>query len=301
VKRQRSSDAMIPPSSTYLPRSPYVSASHSFPQPTLHFECFICGTALHDLDDSTKDLHLNLCLDKLEVPEVMNSSSASTSRNSNHEGIRSENYGCLLCGLSLSGKALIIRCQHLKRCSKIYGVGIRELLQMISPEKFEEVLSQMEDLDTDSATGVRVSQQVEAPKPNAHNILMANAKARWQQGVQPSAPSSSNSRSRNGRSFQRHNSHSSQDPKRKRDERDDNLRVDYAPEYKKVLVPPMTTPIIVDGFSFASTTLSDCYILTHFHSDHYSGLTRAFEYGKSAFNNLILSPIGVQAPSIAVR
>jgi hypothetical protein len=280
VKRQRPA-SLFPAMS-----SPAIISTNSSSIPTLHFECFVCGTALHTLDDSSKDLHLNICLDKLETPQAV------TFPSKNSEGIRSENYGCLLCGLSLSGKPLIIRCQHLKRCSKIHGIGIRELLQMISPEKFEEVLSQMENIDTDVATGT-AERRLEASKPNAHDILMANAKVKWNQGIQPSATSSSNfnsrqpshSHSRNVRS-----GNSNQDPKRRREERDDSTpRGDYAPEYKKVLVPPMTTPIIVDGFSFASATLSDCYFLTHFHSDHYSGLTRAFEYGSCFHPPCLLS------------
>jgi hypothetical protein len=57
----------------------------------------------------------------------------------------------------------------------------------------------------------------------------------------------------------------------------------YAPAYKKVQVGDMTYPIIVDGFQFASSLLSDCYFLTHFHSDHYTGLTQGFSAGNSLF------------------
>ena len=57
-------------------------------------------------------------------------------------------------------------------------------------------------------------------------------------------------------------------------------RNNYAPEFKKVYIPGMSCPIIVDGFNYASKTLSDCYFLTHFHSDHYTGLTRTFDCGR---------------------
>lgn len=53
----------------------------------------------------------------------------------------------------------------------------------------------------------------------------------------------------------------------------------YAPAYKKVQCGDMTYPIIVDGFQYASSLLSDCYFLTHFHSDHYMGLTKDFNCG----------------------
>jgi hypothetical protein len=223
----------------------------------LHFECFICGTALHFFDDLAKDAHLNQCLDKLEP---------DSGKLNGSEGIRAENYGCMLCGLSLNSKPLITRCQHLKRCSKIHGIGIRELLQMIAPERYEEVWTQLDQSMSQLTKPVE-----EAKKPNANDILMANARVKWHPsaGIQ-TLPSSSGSNS--GPSMSR------PEPKRRRDGSEQGA-VDYAPEYKKVSVAPMTTPVIVDGFSFASATLSDCYFLTHFHSDHYSGLTRAFEYG----------------------
>jgi DNA cross-link repair 1A protein len=39
------------------------------------------------------------------------------------------------------------------------------------------------------------------------------------------------------------------------------------------------TPFIVDGFHYVSPTVSKHYVLTHFHSDHYGGLTRHFPEG----------------------
>lgn len=53
------------------------------------------------------------------------------------------------------------------------------------------------------------------------------------------------------------------------------------PDYKKLQVGSMQQPIVVDGFQYASKSLSDCYFLTHFHSDHYQGLTSDFAYGKT--------------------
>jgi hypothetical protein len=53
----------------------------------------------------------------------------------------------------------------------------------------------------------------------------------------------------------------------------------FAPAYKKIQIGEMTYPIVVDGFQYASSLLSDCYFLTHFHSDHYMGLTKDFDSG----------------------
>jgi hypothetical protein len=68
----------------------------------------------------------------------------------------------------------------------------------------------------------------------------------------------------------------------------ENNPLKYVPAYKKVQSTEMKQPIIVDGFQFASSSLSDCYFLTHFHSDHYTGLSKSFSYGQYfAMNNII--------------
>lgn len=53
-----------------------------------------------------------------------------------------------------------------------------------------------------------------------------------------------------------------------------------APGFKRIQVGKMSKPIVVDGFKFASAGLSDCYFLTHFHSDHYVGLLKSFNCGR---------------------
>ena len=48
------------------------------------------------------------------------------------------------------------------------------------------------------------------------------------------------------------------------------------PFYKKV----EGTSIIVDGFKYSNTANSTFFILSHWHSDHYQGLTSGWNYGK---------------------
>eukprot|EP01042_Synura_sphagnicola_P007409 gene7409-9494_t len=50
-----------------------------------------------------------------------------------------------------------------------------------------------------------------------------------------------------------------------------------APPYKLVRGAGISQPIVVDGFQYAHSSLSSCYFLTHFHSDHYGGLTKRFD------------------------
>jgi len=44
------------------------------------------------------------------------------------------------------------------------------------------------------------------------------------------------------------------------------------PDFKKIM--GTYPPIVVDGFEYASQDLTNIYFLTHFHSDHYMGLTK---------------------------
>ncbi|CAK9252416.1 unnamed protein product [Sphagnum jensenii] len=56
----------------------------------------------------------------------------------------------------------------------------------------------------------------------------------------------------------------------------------YIPACKLIHFPvrTMTHPIVVDGFQYAKEGLSQCYFLTHFHSDHYTGLRKGFKHGR---------------------
>ena len=356
----------------------FTSTCHSSPSFS-SFSCFICELSLNTFNEREKEEHLNECLDKLEgkqpqqtveeeptnpsSPHSFFSSTTTTTTNKNNQekekesyyGLRSEQYGCMICGLSLIGKSLIIRCQHIKRCSKIFGIGIRELLRMISPEKYEEILTQidqnnliksqesfnrrdnvnnnnhnntgndfrsnsvevieiLDDEDDNDFIEVieekkkqnidtiqkqkqykeRVLQEIiiEPQKQNLNTVLLANARAKWGSGIGTTTttlitpgtatntmhPTSSrnNQFSYGQRSYR---NRKASEPSSSSSSKHDGNEVVYAPDYKKIFAPPMTTPVIVDGFSFASSNLSDCYFLTHFHSDHYSGLTRNFDYG----------------------
>lgn len=78
--------------------------------------------------------------------------------------------------------------------------------------------------------------------------------------------------------------------------------IGYAPAYKKIQQPPMTCAIIVDGFQYAAKQLSDCYFLTHFHSDHYMGLDKSFDCGSiycsPATAGLVRLKLRIQGPHL---
>ena len=98
---------------------------------------------------------------------------------------------------------------------------------------------------------------------SATSVLMASAKLKWGKGSEKK--SANGGKSRNGiRAMPSATTN----------------RDRYCPDYKKVLHGShMTKPIIVDGFHYASSDLSDCYFLSHFHSDHYGGLSKHFDCG----------------------
>ena len=66
------------------------------------------------------------------------------------------------------------------------------------------------------------------------------------------------------------------------------------PSYKKI----PGTDFICDGFNYASQTLSNNYFLTHFHSDHYGGITKQWNEGTIYCSlptaNLVHQQLGVE-------
>ena len=250
--------------------------------PKIVLTCFVCERSLSILNAEAREAHLNVCLKQLETESV------STPEVS---GLRSERYSCVICDLNLSKRCLSSRCQHLKRCAKQHGVGVRDLLQMIAPNKYEEiVLTQSQrheqaDLVDLTVAGEDVSsnEHTTKNKPNFLSVLMANAKSKW--GSSTAAPTAnSGSTDRKGDASRKRKVPPYRDTAegsgRVEEEGSERGLTRYTPDYKKVSWPPMPAPIVVDGFNYASSALTDCYFLTHFHSDHYGGLDKNFECGK---------------------
>jgi hypothetical protein len=72
--------------------------------------------------------------------------------------------------------------------------------------------------------------------------------------------------------------------------------IPYPPPHKIIKMPSMNRPIIVDGFQYATPSLSDCYFLTHFHSDHYGGLDKEFKCGR-----IFMTPVTAALVKLKLR
>lgn len=239
---------------------------------------------------------------------------------------------------SLPLTIVLIVCMCGDRCSRLNGIGIRDLLQLLAPHQEHANANELEtesgqgginvgdivdlsgcddddgtlstgELSTVASNGGDIlgkrsnsgsaNQVTSSLQPrNATDVLMAGAKRQAMLTNSTSAPVSATSVlmanaklkwSNVGGGGVKKVSGSGNKGKRSGEAQADggNAQKDrFCPAYKKVQQGShMTKPIIVDGFNYSSTELSDCYFLTHFHSDHYGGLSKHFSYG-----NIYCSP-----------
>lgn len=241
--------------------------------------CLICNIDVGCLSEFDKDEHFKSCF-------TQRGTAADSC------AIGDSQFTCILCDVNLSKRKLFARCLHVKRCAKDHKVGTKDLLQMIAPlpddlgndSDDSEDIEQQEIIET-------VNESISIPvnvNKNALSVLMTTAK---QQSKLTGFFNSTGSKASSSSS--RNNASLAFDGPNKRVAKAQTLKKNSAPlppameeakrnapQYKRVQVGNMRVPIIVDGFQFASSHLSDTYFLTHFHSDHYIGLTRDFSFGK---------------------
>jgi hypothetical protein len=269
--------------------------------PNEYYACYICGEKLLQNEIQIND-HLNTCIDRLEKSK---SSENNTSKESAVVcmALNSDSYICIICDLDLSNKHILVRCQHIKKCAKLHNIGIKTLLQMITPNKQDAmyeydnndddtVIDISEDIGidintitsgnnivndsnkllnsnsssgnitTNTTTNINHNHNSVVNKPTDMNsILMANAKIKWKRGIDETENGN------NGFSVS------------KQIKSQYNNVSNYVPSFKKVQYVDMPVPIVVDGFDYCNHLNTDCYFLTHFHSDHYSGLSKQFNSG----------------------
>ena len=271
----------------------------------------------HRIEEHIRDC-INTWHVKFRAHDVDGNECGSAIEDSERSDLCATVYYCIICDVDISKKGLLNRALHLKRCAKENKIATKDLLSLLEPiaepidvdgdddDDDNEFKASQEEKDNLHAKASVVSSstpipndKTTSPKKNAWEVLMA-ASANSTTGFARKAdnnrtrslPASSSSSSaitrttssnngpadmtlKSAKPFKRNRWGSSNSSSRSVD----GQPAEYVPAYKKVQAPNMTHPVIVDGFQFASKSLSDCYFLTHFHSDHYTGLTRSFSYG----------------------
>ena len=158
---------------------------------------------------------------------------------------------CSVCGNSLSHlQKWESRIQHVKRCSKKFGVQAQDLCSNDDEELFEDSA-----VETNQNDGI---EKAAPPQKNSiHSILMNGAKhaarvEKIQKDLRQQRPQ-----------------------KRGRGSMWDQSSRNYCPSYKRI----PGTDFVVDGFQYVKQANTTNFFLTHFHADHYGGLTKAFDAG----------------------
>lgn len=176
---------------------------------------------------------------------------------------KTENDVCYICGSNLAGKGLNSRVAHMKRCSTKYGkqtmVGSDEVDTMKSDESSTNWHGK--DADKNSADHGKEKQSVlrqffKAPVRSLTNVLMAGS---LQASKKKPDTVSGKKKQSHRRGFWASNNRS---------------RDGQCPSYKRI----PGTDFITDGFYYAGS-LTQNYFLTHFHSDHYGGITKKWNEG----------------------
>ena len=175
---------------------------------------------------------------------------------------KTENDVCYICGSNLAGKGLNSRVAHMKRCSTKYGqqtmVGSDEV-DIMKPDE-SSINWHGKDADNSADHG-KEKQSVlkhffKAPVRSLTNVLMNGS--RQASKKKPDTVSGKKKQSHR-RGFWASNSRS---------------RDGQCPSYKRI----PGTDFITDGFYYAGS-LTQNYFLTHFHSDHYGGITKKWNEG----------------------
>jgi hypothetical protein len=175
---------------------------------------------------------------------------------------KTENDVCYICGSNLAGKGLNSRVAHMKRCSTKYGqqtmVGSDEV-DMMKPDK-SSANWHGKDADISADHGKEkqsmLKQFFKAPVRSLTNVLMNGSR---QASKKKPDTVSGKKKQPHRRGFWASNSRS---------------RDGQCPSYKRI----PGTDFITDGFYYAGS-LTQNYFLTHFHSDHYGGITKKWNEG----------------------
>ena len=277
--------------STEIPPNSYCDEMLNLKQVSVEIElcnCLVCDLELSTLSSfSDREVHINQCLENINV---LADQSSIENNDFVDRGLRLKEFYCVICDISLSKRSLLSRCQHLKKCAKDNKITTKDLLLMISTgndissdedDSDGEILVNNNDNNFISKQSNNITTSV--PVKNAWTIMMSSAREIAKSastGFEKTIKQSSSHPSSNTNDNSNDLSKTNIKKKRSFFNQSSSTKVGgYVPNYKKIQSGKMTVPIVVDGFQYASEVLSNCYFLTHFHSDHYIGLDKHFNCG----------------------
>eukprot|EP00985_Skeletonema_marinoi_P020132 scaffold11796_cov143-Skeletonema_marinoi.AAC.4 len=273
-----------------------------------HGDGSCCGSENDDLfiecieiDDDSED---DACSYQKEASEEVVTSQSKVNRTDNNP----ENDVCYICGSNLSGKGFKSRVAHMKRCSTKFG----QTMKTSSAEVEEDMMVPLESSSKavvsnpyktaaqwhgNAGTIVQQSKEKQsmlkhffkAPVRSLTNVLMAGSRQSFKKKVEETS-----SQQQMGLKSGTNNTASGKKPPfRKGSWASNNRRNGQCPSYKRI----PGTDFLCDGFYYAGS-LTQNYFLTHFHSDHYGGITKKWNEGiiycSEPTANLVHQNLGVE-------
>lgn len=283
------------------------------------------GATLETTIDLSQDDEPLVNLSRRQEPPATNASSyPDASRGGQNDNSKGDNNGstaatidndmstCFVCGVSLTHitTGMKGRLNHVKRCSKKHGVTARDVrfdddYELFTSTNESEKTAMQSSAAASSATATaatnnpykRISswhgndvstsagdgsskQAASAPAPpSVFNMLMAGAR-RAAKTAQIKLTTNTTWQQKKGQG-----------------QWGNRPRIDYTkracPDYKKI----PSTDFVCDGFQYARTAMTQNHFLTHFHSDHYGGITKAWNSGtiycSEATANLVNQQLGI--------
>ncbi|RMX65848.1 hypothetical protein DD238_002771 [Peronospora effusa] len=262
------------------------------------YNCPTCSQELTHFDDRRRLEHVNLCLDREEAvqsditqvyeeeeeaellqTQVVQQTQVQEEEEEVDDCVDDCSYVCKICGVDLSEIDLIRRIGHVKLCGQKFGVRAADMGEV---EKAETIALRLEEkrapdafaiMMNSSSTGEMKTQIAGLERSNVFNVLMRGSKTAAVLNARKHPVPFKFTR----RAIKRR-------------------RLLY-PDFK--CIRGTDPPFIVDGFQYACNENSSIYFLTHFHSDHYGGITKDFDCGIIYCNEitakLVVQELGVQS------
>ncbi|CAH0473796.1 unnamed protein product [Peronospora belbahrii] len=261
------------------------------------YECPTCSQELSHCDERRRLEHVNLCLDRVvtnrddtgvyreeeekkETDMILTQVVDPTQVQKEQEMVQNSDnecsYVCKICGTDISEIDLSKRIRHVKLCGQRFGVRAADMAEV---DKAEAIATRLEEMKAPDAFAMMTSsseskkQSAGVERSNVFDVLMRGSKtAAVLNARKRPVPVKFTRKAIKRRHL-------------------------LYPDYK--CIRGTDPPFIVDGFQYACKENSSIYFLTHFHSDHYGGITKDFDCGIIYCNEitakLVVQELGVHS------